>query len=197
MVQGALEVGSTHQGAPGLLVRPGGCCSPWAAPWYVSNVSIIYEAFMLFYYLFWMITGFIVHFYITFGTNLLTGGPACCFIACFRISKKRNIKWSPNGMKPSGTWFSQRTRPRRLGPYVKASPLSSTSIGNFTWSYIFIRHMICVFLGASFYFDSFCLMLVRIMFCIFRFNNKVKHSYRCQNRRISGRGSRTVRLGGW
>ena len=44
--------------------------------WYVSNVSIIYEAFMLFYYLFWMITGFIIHFYITFGTNLLTGGPS-------------------------------------------------------------------------------------------------------------------------
>ena len=31
---------------------------------------------MLFYYLFWMIMGFIIHFYITFGTNLLTGGPA-------------------------------------------------------------------------------------------------------------------------
>ena len=44
--------------------------------WYVSNVSIIYEAFMLFYYLFWMTMGFIIHFYITFGTNLLIGGPA-------------------------------------------------------------------------------------------------------------------------
>ena len=31
---------------------------------------------MLFYYLFWMIMGFIIHFYITFGTNLLTRGPA-------------------------------------------------------------------------------------------------------------------------
>ena len=31
---------------------------------------------MIFYYLFWMITGFIIHFYITFRTNLLTGGPA-------------------------------------------------------------------------------------------------------------------------
>ena len=31
----------------------------------------------------------------------------------------------------------------------KSSPLSSTSIGNFTWSYIFIGHMICVLLGAS------------------------------------------------
>ena len=43
--------------------------------WYVSNVSIIYEAFMQLYYLFWMFMGFIIHFYITFGTNLLTGGP--------------------------------------------------------------------------------------------------------------------------
>ena len=31
----------------------------------------------------------------------------------------------------------------------KASPLSSSSIGNFTWCYIFIHHMICVLLGAS------------------------------------------------
>ena len=43
--------------------------------WYVSNVSIIFYCSMLLYYLFWMIMGFIIHFYITFGTNLLTGGP--------------------------------------------------------------------------------------------------------------------------
>ena len=36
----------------------------------------------------------------------------------------------------------------------KASPLSPSFIGNFTWSYIFIRHMICVLLGAS------CIILV-------------------------------------
>ena len=48
--------------------------------------------------------GFIIHFYIIFGTNLLTAGPTqnCCFFAYFRVSKKRNIKRSPNGMKPSG-----------------------------------------------------------------------------------------------
>ena len=33
----------------------------------------------------------------------------------------------------------------------KASPLSSTSIGNFAWSYIFIRHMICVFAWSVLY----------------------------------------------
>ena len=76
---------------------------------------------MVLYYLFWMIMGFIIHFYITFGTNLLTGGPAqnCCFFAYFRVSQKKNIKRSPNGMKPSGTWFLERTWSRRLGPYVK------------------------------------------------------------------------------
>ena len=58
----------------------------------------------------------------------------------------------------------------------KASPLSSSFIGNFTWSYIFIHHMICVLLGTSFYFVHLCLLLFRIMFCIFSFNKKVKDS---------------------
>ena len=44
--------------------------------WYVSNVSIIFYCSMPLYYLFWMLMGFILHFYIIFGTNLLTGGPA-------------------------------------------------------------------------------------------------------------------------
>ena len=57
-----------------------------------------------------------------------------------------------------------------------ASPLSSSFIGNFTWSYIFIHHMICVFLGESFSFVSICFMLFRIMFCIFSFNKNVKDS---------------------
>ena len=35
---------------------------------------------MLYYILFWTLMGFIIYFYIIFGTNLLTGGPAqnCC-----------------------------------------------------------------------------------------------------------------------
>ena len=57
-----------------------------------------------------------------------------------------------------------------------ASPLSSSFIGNFTWSYIFIYHMICVLLGASFYFVSICLILFIIMFCISIFNKNVKDS---------------------
>ena len=50
-----------------------------------------------------------------------------------------------------------RLKSLRLGMPRKASPLSSLFIGNFTWSYIFIRHMICVLLEASFCFIQFCL----------------------------------------
>ena len=76
---------------------------------------------MLLYYPFWMFMGFILHIYIIFGTNLLTGGPAqnCCFFAYFSVSKKRNIKRSPNGMKPSGAIFLEQTQSRRLGVDVK------------------------------------------------------------------------------
>ena len=55
---------------------------------------------MLLYYLFWMFMGFIIHFYIIFGTNLLTGGPVqivvCfCLFQCFaekeyQTESKRN-----------------------------------------------------------------------------------------------------------
>ena len=43
---------------------------------------------MLLYYLFWMFMGFTLHFYIIFGTNLLTRGPArivvFCLFKCFK-----------------------------------------------------------------------------------------------------------------
>ena len=40
---------------------------------------------MLYYLLFWTLLGFIIHFYIIFGTNLLNGGPAqnCCLFQSF------------------------------------------------------------------------------------------------------------------
>ena len=99
-------------------------CWPLPHVWYVSNVSTIFDCSMLYYLLFWTILGFIFHFYIIFGTNLLTGGQAqnCGFFAHFSISRKQNIKQSPNGMKPSGTWSSHRTWSRRLGAYSKKFP---------------------------------------------------------------------------
>ena len=68
---------------------------------YVSNVSIIFDCSMLYYLLFWTLLRFIIHFYIIFGTNLLTGGPAqsCCFmpISVFRrkgISNGVQTEWN-------------------------------------------------------------------------------------------------------
>ena len=76
---------------------------------------------MLLYYPFWMFMGFTIHFYIIFGTNLLTGGPTqiAVFFAYFSVSQKRNIKRSPNGMKPSRELFLEQTQSRRLGVDVK------------------------------------------------------------------------------
>ena len=89
--------------------------------WYVSNVSIIFDCSMLYYLLFWEILGFIIHFYITFGTNLLTGGPAqiCCFmpISVFwikGISDGVETEW--NQLEKL---FLEGNTPDGLGPYVK------------------------------------------------------------------------------
>ena len=66
--------------------------------WYVSNVSIIFDCSMLYYLLFWTLLGFIMHFYIIFGTNLLTGGPAqnCCFFCLFQCfaEKEYQTEWN-------------------------------------------------------------------------------------------------------
>ena len=48
---------------------------------------------MLLYYLFWMLMGLFIHFYIIFGTNLLTQGPTRIAVFClFQCFQKRNIK---------------------------------------------------------------------------------------------------------
>ena len=41
------------------------------------------------------------------------------FFAYFSVSRKRNIKRSPNGMKPSGELFLEQTQSRRLGVDVR------------------------------------------------------------------------------
>ena len=65
--------------------------------WYVSNVSIIFDCSMLLYYTFWMFMGFTLHFYIIFGTNLLTGGPTC--IAVFLPISVFQRKGISNGVQ--------------------------------------------------------------------------------------------------
>ena len=63
-----------------------------------------------------MFMGFTSHFYIIFGTNLLTGGPTqIAAFAYFSVSNERNIKRSPNGMKPLGAIFLEQMQTRGLG----------------------------------------------------------------------------------
>ena len=76
---------------------------------------------MLYYLLLWAILGFIIHFYITFGTNLLTGGPTqiCCFmpISVFRgkgISD--GVKTEQNQLEKL---FLEGKQPRELGVHVR------------------------------------------------------------------------------
>ena len=65
---------------------------------------------MLLYYLFWRLMGLFIHFYIVFGTNLLTQDPEQIVVvfSYFSVSQKRNIKRNPNGMKPSGELFLEQ-----------------------------------------------------------------------------------------
>ena len=59
---------------------------------------------MLYCLLFWTILGFIFHFYIIFGTNLLTGGPAqnCCFFCLFQCFGETEYKTESKRNKTFG-----------------------------------------------------------------------------------------------
>ena len=76
---------------------------------------------MLYYLLFWAILGFIIHFYIIFGTNLLTGGPTqiCCFmpISVFRGKGISNgVEMEQNQLEKL---FLEGKLPDGLGPHVR------------------------------------------------------------------------------
>src|SRR4051812_26651400 len=76
---------------------------------------------MLYYLLFWAILGVIIHFYITFGTNLLTRGPAqiCCFMP-ISVFRRKGIS---NGVETERNQleklFLEGKPPDRLGLYVR------------------------------------------------------------------------------
>ena len=88
----------------------------------------------------------------------------------------RRHKSSILGMSNAPQDNIKKSQASKLGDAPEGIPLSSSFIGNFTWSYIFIHHMICVLLGASFYLIIICLLLFRLMFCIYIFNKNVKDS---------------------
>ena len=71
---------------------------------------------MLLYYQFWMFMGFTKHFYIIFGINLLTGGPAqiavfLCIFQCFAEKEyQTESKWNETfGSVIFGTNMIQET----------------------------------------------------------------------------------------
>ena len=71
---------------------------------------------MLLYYLFWMFMGFTLHFYIIFGTNLLTGGPAriAVFFCLFQYFEEKEYQTESKrnetfGIDLFGTNAIQRT----------------------------------------------------------------------------------------
>ena len=92
--------------------------------WYVSNVSIIFDCSMLYYLLFWTLLGFIIHFYIIFGTNLLTGGPAQ--IAVFLPISVFRRKGISNGVQTEWNLrehdFRNERDPEDLDPTSRKQP---------------------------------------------------------------------------
>ena len=100
---------------------------------------------MLLYLLFWTILGFIFHFYIIFGTNLLTGGPAqnCCFFLFqyfdeteYQTESKRNetygnVIFSPNVIQETWTLLqeaSEEVTRVEGAPPASWAPRSSTDV---------------------------------------------------------------------
>ena len=95
---------------------------------------------MLLYYPSWMFMGFIMHFYITFGTNLLTGGPAqnCCFLPISEFRRKRisngvQTEWNLrerdfwNDRDPEDLDPTSRKQPGRHEVGGRAYPLGAPS----------------------------------------------------------------------
>ena len=103
---------------------------------------------MLLYYLFWMFMGFILHFYIIFGTNLLTQSPVPILVfllfQCFEEkeyqteSKRNEINWRSYFWKESYRMDLDPTSgakggaheggPPRACPPASWAPQSSTDV---------------------------------------------------------------------
>ena len=71
---------------------------------------------MLYYLLFWMFMGFIIHCYIIFGTNLLTQSPVPVSVfLCFLVLQKRNTKRSPIDVPIFDDFLWTRRSPQSIG----------------------------------------------------------------------------------
>ena len=108
--------------------------------WYVSNVSIIFDRSMLYYLLFWTLLGFIIHFYIIFGTNILiqcpVPVPVFSLVPVFRrkgISNGVQTEWNlqerdfRNERDPEDLDPTSRHQPGRHEVGGRAYPLGAPS----------------------------------------------------------------------
>ena len=59
----------------------------------------------------------------------------------------------------------------------KATPLSFLSIGNFTWGYIFVHHMICVFAWSVLYDLSLCFLVCHNHPCFTHLSGETHMNY--------------------
>ena len=75
---------------------------------------------MLYYILFWTLLGFILHIYIIFGTNLLTGGPARIAVFClFQYFEEKEYQTESKQNETFMRIFLKQTQSRRLAVDVK------------------------------------------------------------------------------
>ena len=79
---------------------------------------------MLYYILFWTLLGFIIHFYIIFGTNLLTGGPAqnCYFLPISDFRRKRISNGFQTELNLREHGFRNERDPEDLDPTSRHQP---------------------------------------------------------------------------
>ena len=79
---------------------------------------------MLLYYPFWMFMGFTLHFYIIFGTNLLTGGPAqnCCFLPISEFRRKNILNGVQTEWNLRERDFRNERDPEDLDPTSRDQP---------------------------------------------------------------------------
>ena len=78
---------------------------------------------MLLYYPFWMFMGFILHIYIIFGTNQLTGGPAHIAVFClFQYFEEKEYQTESKRNETFGSVIFGTNVSRGLGVQAKKQP---------------------------------------------------------------------------
>ena len=90
---------------------------------------------MLLYLLVWTILGFIFHFYIIFGTNLLTGGPAqnCCFLP-FSVFRRNRISKESKRSETFGIVIFQPNVTQETWTILQEAPEAVTRVEGAPWA---------------------------------------------------------------